>query len=79
MRITIVKTKLDNSNKKSQNNNTKAMLTDLQEVLGNREAILAFAVYIPPSSLAKVQFSNISVFLLWGLFNQSLLNVRHVE
>ena len=23
----------------------------------------------------KVQFSNISVFPLWGLFNQSLLNI----
>ena len=30
---------------------------------------------IPPSSLAKVQFPFIFLFPLWGLFNQSLLNI----
>ena len=31
--------------------------------------------YINPTPLARVQFSNISFFLQWGLFNQSLVNI----
>ena len=52
------------------------MLTVLQDVPSKGEAFLAFPAYIPPSSLVKVQFSNISEFGLRGLFNQSLLNIK---
>ena len=34
--------------------------------------------HILPTSMAKVHFSIISVFPLWGLFNQSLLNIEPI-
>ena len=36
---------------------------------------MRLCLYIPPTSLAKIQFSNTSLFSQWGLFNQSLLNI----
>ena len=36
--------------------------------------ITCFTGQYPPTSLAKIQFSDISIFLVWGLFNQSFLN-----
>ena len=43
--------------------------------LSHIHLVKGYAVYISSSSLANVQFSNISVFPLWGLFSQSLLNI----
>ena len=52
------------------------MLTVLQQVPSKSKGKLAFLVYTPtPTSLANIQFSNIFVFMLFGLFNQYLLNI----